>query len=42
MKVRKSKKSLRKAKKLEPTKTLRVKFNPISITKPVDIPSPSF
>lgn len=42
MKVRKSRKSLKKAKKLEPTKALRVAHNDYAIKKLVDIPSPQF
>ncbi|MFZ0520070.1 MAG: hypothetical protein WAL95_03550 [Candidatus Acidiferrales bacterium] len=40
MKVRKAKKSLRKAKKLEPTKPLTVAHNDLVIVKQVDVPSP--
>lgn len=40
MKVRNSGKTLRKAKKLEPTKPLKVHHRDFSIVKSVDIASP--
>jgi type VI protein secretion system component Hcp len=40
MKVRKSRKNLRKSKKLELTKALRVAHNDFSVVKRIDISSP--
>ena len=40
MKARKSKKNLRKGKKLEPTKALKVAHSDFTFTRPVNVSSP--